>query len=126
MTLRSSVPWLMLDLVQRSASQNGRPVNLRRKEFDLLVFLVRNADRFVSRREILAEVWDDPRGVSTNSLNVHLSRLRAKLGESPESPRFLHTCRQRGVMFAAHRAHTFSPIHELHVLRTNTFASVAA
>ena len=98
-------------------SVNGRRVRLRQKELQLLSFLADRADRYVSRDEILAAVWDDRFGTCTNTMHVHLSRLRARLGESPDRPVFLHTCRGRSVMLAGQRAQTFSPTVELFVGR---------
>jgi len=121
-----ATPWLMIVETMHTASLGGAPLRLRRREFDLLIFLTRHNDRFVSRREILREVWDDHRGTGANTLNVHLSRLRAKLGESPKKPIFVRTCRDRGVMFTAHRAHTFSTAHRLYVPRTSISAVVRA
>ncbi len=83
---------------------------------ELLERLIADRDNYVSREQLLADLWghDIP---SSNTLHVHLSRLRAKLGESPAEPRFIHSCRQRGVMFSGQRAHTFSPHHDLYVAR---------
>jgi two-component system response regulator RegX3 len=109
-----------------TASLSGAPLRLRRRGFHLLLFLTKHNDRFVSRREILREVWDDHRGTGANTLNVHLSRIRAKLGESPRRPIFVSTCRDRGIMFTAQRAHTFSSAHRLYVPRTSIAAVVRA
>jgi DNA-binding response OmpR family regulator len=106
----------MIDRASRSVCVDGRRVELRRREMELLERLIADRDNYVSREQLLADLWghDIP---SSNTLHVHLSRLRAKLGESPAEPRFIHSCRQRGVMFSAQRAHTFSPHHDLYVAR---------
>jgi DNA-binding response OmpR family regulator len=111
------VPWLLIDRPRRLVCVAGRRVEVRRKEYDLLLCLVDNANDFVSRRHILDEVWGDDQGISANSLHVHLSRLRSKLGERHDQPVFIHTSRGDGVMFASHRGHTFEPYTELHVPR---------
>jgi DNA-binding response OmpR family regulator len=113
---RGSV-WLLIDERQLTASLGGRDLRLRRREFLLLAYLIRHRNDFVPRRQILREVWDDAIGSGANSLSVHLSRLRAKLGETPDEPRFLRTCRDRGVMFTGQPAHSFSPNHRLFVPR---------
>lgn len=115
---QSAAPWLLIDRPRRAVWISGRRIGLRRKEYDLLVCLVNHANDFVPRGHILDEVWGDDRGTSANSLHVHLSRLRTKLGERHERPVFIHTSRGDGVMFAAHQAHTFEPYTELHVPRT--------
>jgi DNA-binding response OmpR family regulator len=92
-------------------------VYLRQRELELLQHLIQHRDSYTSRVALLAEVWGDGDNTSSNTLHVHLSRLRSKLGESPAHPRFIHTCRRRGVMFSGQRAHTFSPSHDLFVAR---------
>jgi DNA-binding response OmpR family regulator len=51
----------------------------------------------VSRREIMAEVWHLPFGGADKTVDVHVSWLRHKLGESAVSPRFIHTVRNVGI-----------------------------
>jgi DNA-binding response OmpR family regulator len=51
----------------------------------------------VSRREIMAEVWHLPYGGADKTVDVHVSWLRRKLGESASSPRLIHTVRNVGV-----------------------------
>jgi DNA-binding response OmpR family regulator len=114
---RETPTWLLIDRARRTATLNGQPVELRRKEFDLLTCLIDRSGAYVPRREITAQVWDDASHRAANSLNVHLSRLRAKLGERPDQPVFLHSSRDDGVMFSSHRTHTFQPYTELHVPR---------
>lgn len=115
--LHAPATWLRIDRALRIATVNGRPIDLRRKEYELLLCLVDRADRFVTRREILDAVWGDPSPRGANSLNVHLSRLRAKLADPPDDPVFLTSSRDDGVMFSSYRAHTFEPYAELHVPR---------
>jgi len=88
---------LVLDLARRAASLDGRPLDLTRLEFDLLAYLARRSPEVVSRRELLAEVWRQPYGGADKTVDVHLSWLRRKLGESASEPRFLHTVRGVGV-----------------------------
>ena len=55
----------------------------------------------VTKRELLTEVWQQPWGGSDKTVDVHLSWLRRKLGESAAEPRYLHTVRGVGVRLAA-------------------------
>jgi DNA-binding response OmpR family regulator len=55
----------------------------------------------VTRRELLAEVWRQPYGGGDKTVDVHLSWLRRKLGETAAMPRYLHTVRGVGVRLAA-------------------------
>ncbi|MFH0241837.1 response regulator transcription factor [Streptomyces sp. HK10] len=90
---------LVLDLAQRSVTMDGRPVDLNRREFDLLACLARRAGSVVTRRELLTEVW---RGcdVYDRTIDVHTYWLRRKLGESATAPRYLHTVRGVGLRLA--------------------------
>ena len=72
-------------------------MELTRKEFDLLLALAQRAGEVVTKRELLAEVWQQPYGGSDRTVDVHLSWLRRKLGESAAEPRHLHSVRGVGV-----------------------------
>ncbi|MFI6479894.1 response regulator transcription factor [Nonomuraea sp. NPDC050663] len=93
---------LRLDLDRRAATLDGVPLSLTRREFDLLAYLAARADRVVPRRELLTEVWQQSYG-DDQTIDVHLSWLRRKLGESAAVPRYLHTVRGVGVMLSAPR-----------------------
>ena len=94
---------LTVDPDRRVASLDGAPLDLSRLEFDLLAHLARRSPDVVSRRELLAEVWRQPHGGADKTIDVHLSWLRRKLGESAARPRYLHTVRGVGVQLE-HRA----------------------
>jgi DNA-binding response OmpR family regulator len=82
---------LIVDAASRDAKLEGRPLDLSPKEFDLLRFLAERTGEVVSKRELLAEVWRQPYGGSEKTVDVHLSWLRKKLGESAADSRYLHT-----------------------------------
>lgn len=88
---------LLVDPDRRTATVEGRPLELSRLEFDLLAHLARRSPEVVSRRELLAEVWRQPHGGADKTIDVHLSWLRRKLGESATDPRYLHTIRGVGI-----------------------------
>jgi DNA-binding response OmpR family regulator len=88
---------LRIDPVAREASLDGEPLDLAPKEFDLLRFLAERMGRVVTKRDILAEVWREPYGGSERTVDVHLSWLRKKLGESASRPRYLRTVHGVGV-----------------------------
>ena len=92
-----AVGGLVVDEARRVATVDGSPVELSRLEFDLLAHLVRRSPNVVSRRELLAEVWNQPYGGSDKTVDVHLSWLRRKLGESATEPHYLHTVRGVGI-----------------------------
>ena len=63
-----------------SVSVDGTAVRLTRREFELLRYLVHNRNRVVSRDRLLERVWGYDRMVETRSVDVHVGRLRGKLG----------------------------------------------
>lgn len=88
---------LEIDPTAREARLEGRPLDLTPKEFDLLRLLAERAGEVISKREILAEVWREPYGGSERTVDVHLSWLRKKLGESAQEPRYIRTVHGVGV-----------------------------
>lgn len=88
---------LCIDTRSHEVTVDGQPVELARKEYDLLLVLARRAGEVVSKRELLSEVWQLAWGGSDRTVDVHLSWLRRKLGESAASPRFIHSVRGVGV-----------------------------
>jgi two-component system KDP operon response regulator KdpE len=92
---------LRIDMRSREVSVDGVPVELARKEFDLLLVLARRSGEVVTKRDLLAEVWQQAWGGSDRTVDVHLSWLRRKLGESAKQPRYLHSVRGVGVRLVA-------------------------
>jgi len=92
---------LRIDTRSREVSVDGRAVELARKEFDLLLVLARRSGEVVTKRDLLAEVWQQAWGGSDRTVDVHLSWLRRKLGESAKQPRYLHSVRGVGVRLVA-------------------------
>ena len=92
---------LTIDLAARTATLDGEPVELSRKEFDLLAELVRNAGRVVTREDLMSRVWDENWFGSTKTLDVHMGWLRRKLRDDPAEPAYIHTVRGVGFRFAA-------------------------
>lgn len=87
---------LSVDPATREVRVDGTPVELTAREFDLLAFLAGRPGVVVPRRELLAEVWQQSYG-DDQTIDVHLSWLRRKLGETAARPRYLHTLRGVGV-----------------------------
>src|SRR3954471_5996347 len=71
---------LQMDPASRIATLSGEPLDLSRKEFDLLFELVRNAGQVVSREDLMSRVWDENWFGPTKTLDTHVSWLRSKLG----------------------------------------------
>ena len=100
----STAPAITIELGQLRITRDarevflaGRSLDLSPKEFDLLVLLAERAGQVVTRREILAEVWRQPYGGGDRTVDVHLSSLRSKLGETARRPRYLHTVHGVGI-----------------------------
>jgi DNA-binding response OmpR family regulator len=92
-----TVGGLVLDLRSRVAKLDGRTLELSPREFDLLGFLAERQGEVVTKRELLTGVWQQPYGGSDKTVDVHMSWLRRKLGETAQAPRYLHSVRGVGV-----------------------------
>ena len=92
-----TVGQLRVDVAARSATLAGTPLDLTRKEFELLAYLASRVDQVVSKRELLAAIWDQPQGGADKTVDVHLSWLRRKLGETASDPRYIRAVRGVGV-----------------------------
>lgn len=87
---------LVIDEPARSATLAGTPLDLARKEFDLLALLASRAGQVVTKREILAEVWQQAYGGADRTVDVHLSWLRRKLGDGGGAEVSAQRARRRG------------------------------
>ncbi|GGW72004.1 DNA-binding response regulator [Streptomyces lucensis JCM 4490] len=88
---------LSLDPRSRDVTLNGRPVQLTRKEFDLLAMLMEEPEKVHTRQDIISRVWDENWYGSTRTLDVHIGALRQKLG----SYRWIETSRGVGFRLGA-------------------------
>ena len=96
-----SVGGLLIDPRARTATLDGDDLDLTRKEFDVLHFLAARSGDVVSKRELLAEVWRQPFFTTDKTVDVHISWLRRKLGETAENPRYLISMRGVGIKLIA-------------------------
>ena len=85
-----------MDVDRHVVTVGGAAVALPLKEFALLELLVRNADRVLTRGQIIDRVWGSDYVGDTKTLDVHVKRLRAKLEPDPGEPRYLVTVRGLG------------------------------
>lgn len=86
---------LQLNLVSRSVTRADKPVNLQNREFKLLEFLMRHADKVVTRTMLLEGVWDFYFDPQTNLIDAQISKLRNKIDKGFDKP-LLHTVRGAG------------------------------
>ncbi len=95
------IPGGAADLKQNELHfDDGRRRSLSEREAQLLRYLAASPGRAISREEILLHVWQvRPDGIETRTIDMHIARLREKLGDTSGSPRILKTVRGKGYMF---------------------------
>ncbi len=87
---------LEIDLDARAVTVDGRPVSLTAYEFELLAILARAAGRVLSREQLLDALKSQSHDAFDRSIDVHVSRLRAKIERDPREPRYIRTVRGTG------------------------------
>ncbi|HEX5194370.1 MAG TPA: response regulator transcription factor [Solirubrobacteraceae bacterium] len=87
---------LRLDVAARRVWRGEVEIVLTRKEFDLLARLARDADRVVTREQLMTDVWDVNWFGPTKTLDVHIGWLRRKLDDDPHVPTYIRTVRGVG------------------------------
>ena len=97
---RLAVGGLELDLLSRTASRDGQKIDLQPREFLLLEYMMRHAGHVVTRTMLLENVWEYHFDPQTNVIDVHMSRLRAKIDKGYTQP-LLHTVRGAGYSLRA-------------------------
>jgi two-component system response regulator RegX3 len=97
---RLSAGAIEVNLPAHQVTLRGEPVSLRQKEYDILVLLMTNADRVVTRNELFDQVWGTDWLGDTRTLDVHMSWLRSKLEDDPANPVYFQTVRGVGYRFA--------------------------
>jgi DNA-binding response OmpR family regulator len=90
---------LSIDIEARSVRVDDRPVELTSMEYELLLILARRQGRKLSRDDILSELRGIDAAILTRSVDIMISRLRQKLGDSVKPPRFIQTIWGRGYSF---------------------------
>jgi DNA-binding winged helix-turn-helix (wHTH) protein len=100
---------LEVDFASASMSVDSRPMALTRKEYELLTLLVQNAGEIISRNILLVRVWGYSPQARTRTLDVHIVRLRKKLGAY--SGRYIETIKGMGYRFQPFRERPPLPDH---------------
>jgi len=90
---------ISVDFKKMEVKRDGKPVTLTAQEFKTFQFLVRNADRVISRDELLNEVWGYQNYPSTRTVDNHILKLRQKLEKDPSSPVHFRTVHGMGYKF---------------------------
>jgi len=90
---------LQVDLRRREASRQGQPLTLKPKEYELLLFLLRNRGRAFTREQLLDQIWGYDFVGDTRTVDVHVRWLRQKIEDEPAKPTRLITIRGVGYRF---------------------------
>ncbi len=88
-----------LDPVSRTVTQNGAPVKLNIKEFDLLKYLMEHEGEALDKNRLFSEVWGTDCFTEPSTVTVHIRWLREKLEEDPKNPRIINTVFKLGYRF---------------------------
>lgn len=91
---------LTVDIARRKVSKNGQAIDLTMKEFDLLVILMRNSGRVLTRDTLLDRVWGVEYFGDARTVDVHVRYLRQKIEDEPDRPKYIITLRGVGYRFA--------------------------
>jgi DNA-binding response OmpR family regulator len=90
-----------VDLQARRLTLDGQPVELTQKEFDLLAFFVTHPGRAFRREELVRAVWGSSYEGTARTVDNFVARLRSRIGDDPERPRYLETVRGVGYRFTS-------------------------
>ena len=93
-----SIGNITLDEGGQAAYVAGEKIELKMMEFKLLAYLMKNAGRVISKEELFRKVWEEAI-TGDNTLNVHIRRLREKLEDDPNNPRYIKTVWGTGYVF---------------------------
>lgn len=86
-----SADGVILNLVDKTAVIDGKPVELPAKEFDLLTLLIKNQGKVLKKEYLFSTVWGSDSESELQTLHVHINRLRQKLGDDPKNAKRLLT-----------------------------------
>lgn len=90
---------LKIDFTSRLVSINDEEIKLTRTEYELLTFLVNNADKVLTHREILHSVWGSEYGNELEYVRTFINQLRHKIEEDPANPQYIVTEQRTGYRF---------------------------
>ena len=88
-----------VDFERAELLKGGKPLSMAGKELQLLRYLIDHRGRVVPREELLQNVWEYSKDISSRTIDVHVAWLRQKLESNPQSPKHIHTIRGKGYRF---------------------------
>lgn len=92
---------LEVDFTNSKVFKNGEEVQLRSKEFEILSLLIKSPDKVFSKSQIFASVWGDGHSGDDNTLMVHMRRLRTKIEDDSNNPKYIKTVWGLGYKFVS-------------------------
>lgn len=91
---------LSIDKERCCAFRNGEPIELGAKEYKLLLHFIENPERVFTKRQLYHAVWDEEYYFDDNTVMVHISRIRNRIEDDPQKPKYLKTI--RGIGYKLH------------------------
>lgn len=91
---------LSIDREKCCAFKDGEPIELGAKEYKLLLYFVENPERVFTKRQLYHAVWEEDFYYDDNTIMVHISRIRSRIEDDPQKPKYLKTI--RGVGYKLH------------------------
>jgi len=88
-----------VDFKRQEVSKGGRPVELSAREFRILAYFIAHAGTLLSREQLLNDIWGYEIFPTTRTVDNHIARLRKKVEDEPETPRYIRTARGAGYLF---------------------------
>lgn len=90
---------ITVDIKGRTVTRGGTPVEIKGKEFDILVYLMQNRGKVVDKNDLFDQVWGYYSDTEMSSLNVYIRWLREKLEDDPKEPKYIKTVWRVGYKF---------------------------
>ena len=90
---------LSIDKEKCCVYKNGRPIDLGAKEYKLLLHFMEHPEKVFTKRQLYQAVWDEDYYFDDNTIMVHISRIRNRIEDDPQNPRYLKTIRGIGYKF---------------------------
>jgi two-component system phosphate regulon response regulator PhoB len=90
---------LAIDTTSHRVTLHGEPISLTATEYKLLEFFFSGPGRVYSREQLLRAIWGDSTHVTPRNVDVHIRRLRERIEEEPENPKWIQTVRGFGYRF---------------------------
>jgi len=91
---------LSMDREKCCAYKDGKPIELGAKEYKLLLYFVENPERVFTKRQLYHAVWEEDFYYDDNTIMVHISRIRSRIEDDPQKPKYLKTI--RGIGYKLH------------------------